>query len=90
MSTTPTIDFTPSASPKEELFPGYRIEKLDEIKDELGFAYCVIGPKREFMLMRNQLNPSLLFVCPDGMSRNCKIRGYSWFTDRDGRLRPVR
>ena len=74
--------------PEVEVFPGYTIEKLEE-KEDICFAYCVIGPRKKFWLMRNKPNPSILFVCPEGRNSG-KIRGYEWFTDKDGTLKPVR
>jgi hypothetical protein len=64
------------------------VEKLDEPEGKISFAYKVTGPRREWRLMRNRPNPSMLFVCPEGR-RSGKIRGYEWFTDRDGTLKPT-
>jgi hypothetical protein len=71
-----------------EIFPGYRVVKLEE-NDPICFAYKIIGPRKEFFLMRNKPNPSMLFAVPEGR-RSCKVRGYEWFTDKDGQLKPVR
>jgi hypothetical protein len=74
-----------------ELFPGYVAEQLPETPGKIGFAYKVTGPRGEWMLMRNQPNPTMLFVCPkDFGRRGAKIRGYEWFTDKGGTLRPCR
>ncbi len=70
-----------------ELFPGYVAEQLPETPGKIEFAYKVTGPRKVFMLMRNRPNPNMLFVCPEGRSTG-KIRGYEWFTDRDGTLKP--
>ena len=51
--------------PEVEVFPGYTVEKLEE-KEDICFAYCVIGLRKKFWLMRNKPNPSMLFVCPEG------------------------
>ena len=73
-----------------ELFPGYKVEKLDEsAADNLGWAYKVTGPRSNWKLLRNRPNPQLLFVVGRHGSVG-KIRGYEWFTDKDGTLRPVR
>ncbi len=73
-----------------ELFPGYRAEKLDDATSPR-IAYRVIGPRKTFRLMRNQPNPTMLFVLCDDKAglRTTKIRGFAWFTDRDGTLRPA-
>jgi hypothetical protein len=81
-----------AASVLDELFPefpGYRIEKLPEDPGKISFAYKIIGPKKEFYLLRNQPNPAMLFVCPEGR-RTSKIRGYSWFKEVDGKLHPAK
>ncbi|HEX5426547.1 MAG TPA: hypothetical protein VFW94_23570 [Candidatus Acidoferrales bacterium] len=72
-----------------EVFPGYRVEKLEE-KEEICFAYKIIGPRKTFMLMRNRVNRHALFVVGEGLRSSNKIRGYEWFTDKDGTLRPMR
>jgi hypothetical protein len=71
----------------QEIFPGYVAEKLPETSGNIGFAYKVTGPRKEFMLLRNVPNPTMLFVCTEG-AKVGKIRGYSWFCDRDGNLKP--
>lgn len=67
-----------------ELFPGYLVEKLPE-PDEFSFAYKVTGPRKTFYLMRNNPNPSMLFVMPNN-GRTGAIRGHEWFTDKRGKL----
>lgn len=71
-----------------EVFPGYRVEPLEE-REEFSIAYKVTGPRKTFYLMRNRVNPCMLFVCPVGGGGG-RIRGYEWFTDKDGTLRPAR
>ena len=76
-----------------ELFPGYTVEKLDEPEGgELGFSYTVTGPRgKTWKLVRNKPNPSLLFPVPENfMTDSMKIRGYTWFSDKSGELRPLR
>ena len=78
----------PAIAEVVEVFLGYRVEKLDE-KEEICCAYKIIGPRKVFYLMRNQGNRNMLFVIPEGC-RARKIRGYEWFTDQSGTLKPCR
>jgi hypothetical protein len=78
------LNLTPIPS---EVFPGYSYEKLPETPGQIGFAYRVSGPRKHWLLMRNQPNPSMLFVCPEGRSKGT-IRGYQWFSDKSGELKP--
>jgi hypothetical protein len=73
-----------------ELFPGYRLEKIEESGSE--WAYRVVGPKgRDWKLMRNKVNPHMLFPVPGNfMTDSMKIRGYTWFSDKSGELRPLK
>ncbi len=89
------MDFNiPPGGPVEsyDLFPshpGYKVEKVEECADGLGYAYKVTGPRTSWMLMRNKPNPSLLFVAPK-LKGTARIRGYERFTDRSGKLEPAR
>lgn len=70
-----------------EVFPGYQVEKLSD--DPLGYAYQITGPRKTWMLIRNRPNPTMMFVVTDRGAPG-KVRGYEWFTDKDGTLRAVR
>jgi len=72
----------------EELFTGYTVEALEEDKRKVSAAYKITGPRKVFYLVRNSPNPEMPFVWPEGM-KGGKIRGYEWFTDKGGKLRPV-
>lgn len=70
---------------------GYRIERMDE-PGILGYAYRIFGPRgTEFALIRNKVNPHRMFVVnTKTMNPNARIKGYGWWTDKDGELRPLR
>lgn len=70
---------------------GYRIERTDE-PGTLGYAYRIFGPRgTEFALIRNKVNPHQMFVInTKTMNPNARIKGYGWWTDKDGELRPLR
>lgn len=72
--------------------PGYLVSKLEpEPGQEFRAAYKVVGPKKTWFLHRNRPNPQLLFVVPgDGVRGQMKIRGWEWFTDKNGKVEPVR
>lgn len=75
----------------QEIFPGYTVEKLPETPGEIDYAYKITGPKKDWKLMRNRVNPHMLFAIPENILKGTgKIRGYEWFTDRTGELKPVR
>jgi hypothetical protein len=68
---------------------GYTVEVNDG--DE-GAPYWIRGPRgAEYFLMRNLQNPHHLFaVNGRGFTKTAKPGGYEWFSDEDGRLRPMR
>lgn len=72
---------------------GYTVETHTD-GDEFDFIpYTVTGHRgAEWMLIRNRPRPEMLFVSSTrARGRNLgSIRGYTWFTDKDGVLRPVR
>jgi hypothetical protein len=70
---------------------GYRIERTDE-PGILGYAYRIFGPRgTEFALIRNKVNLHRMFVVnTKTMNPNARIKGYGWWTDKDGELRPLR
>lgn len=72
-------------------FSGYRIERTDE-PGILGYAYRIYRPRdTEFALIRNKVNPHQMFVVnTKTMNPNARIKGYGWWTDKDGELRPLR
>lgn len=51
-------------------------------------AFLVHGPKAEFTLWRNAKNPHAFFVM-NSKHRVGNIRGYEWFTDKNGYLQPM-
>ena len=70
-----------------ELFPGYMVQHIPEAPGEICFAYLVTGPRgKTWNLLRNRVTPHALF--PVGDNGSTKIRGYGWFSDRSGRVRP--
>ena len=74
-----------------ELFPGYTVEALPETPGAIGFAYKVTGPRKDWKLMRNQINPHMLFAVPENILKGTgKINGYEWFSDRSGTLKPCK
>ena len=60
---------------------GCTVEKLPESPGVICFAYRIISRGKEFMLMRNKVNPYMLFVV--GPSMASKLKGWSWFCDGD-------
>lgn len=76
---------------KNSLPEGYRVEKSDE-PGILGCAYKVFGPRcTEYGLIRNQVNPQNMFVINlKTVNPNAKLRGYGWWTDKNGDLKPLR
>ena len=69
-----------------ELFPGYRAEKLDETESSR-LAYRIHGLRKAYYLMRSEANSEMLFALSSEM-QTTKIRGFAWFTDCDGTLKP--
>lgn len=78
-----------------ETLLGYEVEKLEEpTGGQLSqVAYYLRGPRGAFYaLVRHYRQPELLYVM-NLRSRFPKItsaQGYSWFTDRSGKLEAVR
>ena len=55
--------------------------------------YRITGPRNvAYLLMRNDVNPSHLFAVQDrpGKFGVAKIKGYSWFAERNGELVPCK
>lgn len=72
-----------------EIFPGYTVEKLEEEPGKLG-AYKITGPKKDWVLVRNQVKPHLLFPVPDNvLTGKSEIRGHKWFSDEGGELKAL-
>jgi hypothetical protein len=46
-------------------------------------AYTILEPKsdKDWMLIRNQPNPKMLFPIPKHSMKNPKLRGYGWFVE---------
>lgn len=68
------------------LFDGkYRVFALDP---ESKTPYRIQGPRGEWVLMRNQRDPHMMFPL-DTAPKPTKIRGYTWFMDRgNGNIEP--
>lgn len=53
-------------------------------------AYILHGSKgATYVLMRNEENNAMLLAINIRYYSVASVKGYSWFTDRDGRLKPV-
>lgn len=53
-------------------------------------AYVLHGSKgATYVLMRNEDNNEMLMAINIRHYSIASVKGYSWFTDRDGRLKPV-
>lgn len=53
--------------------------------------YTLHGPRSAYFLVRNDNNPAMLFsVNFANFMKSEKVAGYSWFTDTDGTLKPIR
>jgi len=72
---------------------GYQVEKqeTDESRKSLDAAYTLSdkkGPK--YKLLRNKPHPEMLFALHARKFGCAKIKGYTWLTDKDGELKPLR
>jgi hypothetical protein len=80
----------------QELFPnhpGYLVEPMPAVSDEeqrvsKHIAYVVHGKRGDFHLMRNHHNPHLFFAL-NTRNHVGNIRGYEWFTDKNGFVEPL-
>jgi hypothetical protein len=53
--------------------------------------YLLHGPRNSYALIRNKVNPEMMFsINHANFMRSGKVAGYTWFTDADGTLRPVK
>ena len=53
--------------------------------------YTLHGPRKSYFLVRNDVNPAMLFsVNLASFLKSGKVAGFSWFTDGDGTLKPVK
>ncbi len=54
--------------------------------------YLLTGPRgARYSLWRNQGTPHLLFVVNDkGFTKTASVKGYTWFSDKGGKLTPIR
>jgi hypothetical protein len=71
------------------LFPSLS-NYLVEPTDNENVPYRVTGPRSSWRLMRNQNNRSILFAVNDRINGVAQIRGFEWFTDKTGRVEPLR
>lgn len=62
-------------------FTNYKVVKNDTNKA----PYTIKGPKKEYVLGRNLKDPHILFIAGKG-----NIRGYTWFVEVPGGLKPYR
>jgi hypothetical protein len=65
--------------------------ETDESGKSLDAAYTFSdknGPK--YKLLRNKPRPELLFALHARKFGCAKIKGYTWFTDKDGELKPLK
>ena len=53
--------------------------------------YFLHGPRARYGLIRNRVHPEYLFAinARKGYFGAANVRGYDWFTDRDGIVEPV-
>lgn len=71
---------------KKDPLEGCTVESLTET-DGICYAYKITHPKKgEYMLMRNQPSPHLLFVV--GPNMTTKLNGFTWFCDGDKKNGP--
>lgn len=68
---------------------------VEIIPNDENRAYVLRGARNtQYELWRNKPNPNMLFVMNFGPNAKMpgvgKAKGYAWFTDRDGKLRPAR
>lgn len=71
---------------------GYQVEKHNTEGSEKRMiaAYTLSdrnGPK--YKLIRNTKNPNMLFAIHTRKLDCAIIKGYKWFTDKDGELKPI-
>lgn len=67
---------------------GYTITATNE---EKGAAYILEKGNRKIALMRNKVNPHMLFTIDmHNFTMPGKIKGHSWFTDATGELKPAK
>ncbi len=74
---------------------GYEVRKLEKGREVApGFqmeAYQLFDKNgAKYVLWRNKPNPHLLFAVHARKFGCATIKGYKWFTDKDGELKPVR
>ncbi len=70
---------------------GYIVEKnTDDTGKGGSCGFWLHGPRgARYGLIRNHRNPEMLFAWNDRKFGTVSVKGYGWFTDRDGTLTPV-
>lgn len=71
---------------------GYKVEKQEQFDFDYDCtpAYLLKGPKGAvYALYRNYERPEILVAMNHRHQCEVQVKGYSWFTDKDGQLRPL-
>ena len=73
---------------------GYQVEKVNkgmEVSPGVRIEGYILSDKNgpRYALWRNKPNPSMLFAVHTRKMGCATIKGYKWFTDKDGELKPV-
>ena len=77
-------------APAQTSILGYDLERIDGDDGRPGRpAYLLHGPRgARYALLRSQTNPTMLFAWNDRRFGMVSVKGYQWFTDRDGTIVP--
>lgn len=71
---------------------GYTYRKCEDEPGVSKFAAYLLSEKTgspRYYLLRNKIRPEMLFAIHAWKLNKAKIKGFSWFTDKDGELKPV-
>lgn len=66
---------------------GFQVRKVNE-----GLTSYILSKngKDRYCLIRNQVNTFMLFPIYAERMGVARVKGYSWFSDKDGQLKPVK
>jgi hypothetical protein len=66
---------------------GFEIKKVNQ-----GLTAYILSKngKERYCLIRNQVNPSMLFAIYAERMGVAKVKGYGWFVEKDGVLMPMK
>ena len=69
----------------------YDVYKVEGGDEQCSVRYFLHGPRARYGLIRNRVNPEYLFAinARKGYFGAANVRGYDWFTDRNGIVEPI-